>query len=404
MRELLDHPGQLLGGAFGDSIDGGLHQHRVDGFQRRVVSVQAGGVVRNQGGVEQDFDEDVSQEAGAEAVVAGQRVADHARQMPGEFGEGPRAMKPVVVDQMAGHAPSHGSDPRVAIGVETFGCLTPHPDAPVDNAQPIGHGRSGQEVRDRGVPAAVGEVVHGRLAQCRPTGPCFALSSTASQTFCVRRADFMSGWNGVAAFEAGQEVGEAVDERVLVADRAAGHPPVLHVGVLEVGHVDPLPAGQVVFDLLARLRVGVAEELQDVRVFQVEEQRPVLAVHLHGAVVLPAAGVAGALERADRAVLEDGQEHAGVVDVDLLDLARVGVLPLLDERLGVGDDPLDRAVEPFGRVDRVGQQVAGHAGAGHLASRAATGPCRPGARRRRWCSPGCRWPDSGTAARCGLRR
>ena len=51
---------------------------------------------------------------------------------------------------------------------------------------------------------------------------------------------------------------------------------------------------------------------------------------------------------------------------DRLHLARLGVLALLDERLGVGDDPLDRAVEPFGRVDRVGQQVAGHAGAGHL--------------------------------------
>ena len=46
-------------------------------------------------------------------------------------------------------------------------------------------------------------------------------------------------------------------------------------------------------------------------------------------------------------------------------LPRLGVLPLLDEGLGVGHDAADRAVEPFGRVDRVGQQVAGHAGAGH---------------------------------------
>ena len=30
------------------------------------------------------------------------------------------------------------------------------------------------------------------------------------------------------------------------------------------------------------------------------------------------------------------------------------------------DDALDRAVEPLGRVDGMGQQVAGHAGAGHL--------------------------------------
>jgi len=42
------------------------------------------------------------------------------------------------------------------------------------------------------------------------------------------------------------------------------------------------------------------------------------------------------------------------------------VLALLDEGLGGGGDAGDGAVEPLGRVDRVGQEVAGHAGAGHL--------------------------------------
>ena len=49
---------------------------------------------------------------------------------------------------------------------------------------------------------------------------------------------------------------------------------------------------------------------------------------------------------------------------DRLDLAGQVVLPLLDERLGHGGDGVDRAVEPEGRVDAVGQQVAGDARAG----------------------------------------
>ena len=174
------------------------------------------------------------------------------------------------------------------------------------------------------------------------------------------------GLEGRPALQAGEEVGQGVDERVLVADGAAGHPPVLHVGVLEIGDVDPLPAGEVVLDLLAGRRIDVAEILQHVRVFQVEEDRAVFAVELEGVVVLPPAGVAGALERAQGAVGEDGQEHAGVVDGDRLDLAGLGVLALLDERSVWATTRLDRPVEPFGRVDGVGQQVAGHAGAGHV--------------------------------------
>ena len=49
-----------------------------------------------------------------------------------------------------------------------------------------------------------------------------------------------------AALDAGEKIGQAVDEGVFVADGRAGHPPMAHVGVLEVCHVDPLPAGQVV--------------------------------------------------------------------------------------------------------------------------------------------------------------
>src|SRR5688572_2429318 len=58
------------------------------------------------------------------------------------------------------------------------------------------------------------------------------------------------------------EVRELVDERVLVADLQAGHPPVLHVGLIAVGDVDAAPAADAAL-------VVVIEVLQPVQVVQV---------------------------------------------------------------------------------------------------------------------------------------
>jgi hypothetical protein len=77
--------------------------------------------------------------------------------------------------------------------------------------------------------------------------------------------------------------------------------------VFEVGDEDRLPAVDV-------LLVFVVVELELVRVFEVEVDRAVLAVDLEGVLVLVAAGVAGGLEGAKGAVVELGQEGAGVVD------------------------------------------------------------------------------------------
>src|SRR5262249_48847511 len=78
-----------------------------------------------------------------------------------------------------------------------------------------------------------------------------------------REAVAEGGTRGLAGLEALQEVGEGVREGVLVTDRAAWDPPLLHVGVLEAGDVDGAPSVDVVF-------IAVVVELQPVRVFQVE--------------------------------------------------------------------------------------------------------------------------------------
>ena len=50
------------------------------------------------------------------------------------------------------------------------------------------------------------------------------------------------GAAGAAGFEGFEEIGDLVDERVLVADLQAGDTPVFHVGLVAIGDVDVVPA------------------------------------------------------------------------------------------------------------------------------------------------------------------
>ena len=151
-------------------------------------------------------------------------------------------------------------------------------------------------------------------------------------------------------------------ERVFVADLQTRHPPVLHVRVVAVGDVDAAPAAGSPF-------VTMIEPLQAMQIVQIPRGRGVLAVDLERVERLVAACVARRLERRQRAVAEPREESARIVDPDRLDLAGQVVLALLDERLGHRRHAVDRTVQPHGRVDAVRQQIAGHAAAGHGASR-----------------------------------
>ena len=72
------------------------------------------------------------------------------------------------------------------------------------------------------------------------------------------------------------------------------------------------------------------------------------------------ARVPGALEVRQRPVLVPAHEGTRVVDADLLHLARQGVHPLLDERLGHRAHAAQPPVQPEAGVDAVGEQVAAH--------------------------------------------
>ena len=127
--------------------------------------------------------------------------------------------------------------------------------------------------------------------------------------------------------------------------------------MVAVGRVDAGPTATIAGD-------SVVEVVEAVEVMQVPLEGLVLAVDLERVEGLVAAGVAGGLELRDRAVFEAAQEDGGVVDGDGLLLARGGVHALLDERLGDRGDLGDVTVDPAGRVDTVGEEVARHAGTG----------------------------------------
>src|SRR4029079_2828151 len=86
-----------------------------------------------------------------------------------------------------------------------------------------------------------------------------------------------------------------------------------------------------------------------------------LAVDLEGVERLVAAGVAGRLEGAERAVGEAGEGGRGVVYGERLDAPGIGVGALLDEGLGHRAEARDRAVDPEGGVEAMGEEVAGDA-------------------------------------------
>ncbi len=127
--------------------------------------------------------------------------------------------------------------------------------------------------------------------------------------------------------------------------------------MIAIADVDRAPTAELALVL-------VVEPLQPVKIMQVPLDRGVLTVDLEGVQRLVPAGIAGGFEEPEGTVVEMTKEGAGVIDADLLYFAGELVFAFLDERLGHGVDVLDSAVEPQRGIDAMGQQVAGHPGAG----------------------------------------
>src|SRR5437016_6446549 len=105
-----------------------------------------------------------------------------------------------------------------------------------------------------------------------------------------------------------------MDERVLVTNLQARHPPVLHIRMIAVGDVNRAPAPQPPL-------VAVIEELQSMQIVQVPADRRMLAVDLQSVQRLVPARVASRFESRQRPVAESGQEGAGIVNPYRFDLS-----------------------------------------------------------------------------------
>ena len=77
-----------------------------------------------------------------------------------------------------------------------------------------------------------------------------------------------------------------MDEAVFVTDLQARYPPVLHVWVIAIAHVDRTPAAHLAF-------VAVVEVLEAMQIVQVPEDRCVFAINFEGVERFVAARVAG---------------------------------------------------------------------------------------------------------------
>ena len=132
-----------------------------------------------------------------------------------------------------------------------------------------------------------------RVTDLGPGAAVAALRETASRTRWMWRPSANDG-SGSVPFATAVTKSTFVTERVLVADRVSGRPPVRHVGMLGLGHDDPSEP------LLPRRRRGVVE-LQLVHRLQVEGDRAAGAAQLDPQRVLATGRVARGLERADGA-------------------------------------------------------------------------------------------------------
>ena len=165
--------------------------------------------------------------------------------------------------------------------------------------------------------------------------PSVAERSTASQTFCVWSAVRKVGSAGRAGLDAAQEIGQRMHEGVLVADRQARHPPVVHVRVLEAGDVDLAPAGQVAVDLVAGGLGGTRRTASHWLSCRSNASEPSAPFSSKVFKRLVAAGVASALERCPSTPLAKRARNAQASSMPTgCSLPGLLVHALLDEGLG----------------------------------------------------------------------
>jgi hypothetical protein len=172
----------------------------------------------------------------------------------------------------------------------------------------------------------------------------------------VFQSVFKGGMDGFALDAGVDEIGNGVDEGMLVADAMAGRPPVGHVGLHAVafGHKNFAEAAAV-FGI-----VGVIK-FQLVHVFKIKVKRAFLAVDFDFNMVFAAGGVFGGFKVGEHFIFHPAEENGGVRDIHaahFADALRPGKGAFGDKGMDEAADFLELADEIAGEVNEMGVDVA----------------------------------------------
>ena len=117
----------------------------------------------DQRGVQEDLDQQMAENAGAKAGVVAQRPSGRHGQFQRRLRERPRRVELGVVAEVLHDAPGDGR--RAGVGGRRslrkgLGAFPPHPQLAIDDGEPVGHGRPGDEIGVIEKRQGVCEIIH----------------------------------------------------------------------------------------------------------------------------------------------------------------------------------------------------------------------------------------------------
>ena len=111
-----------------------------------------------------------------------------------------------------------------------------------------------------------------------------------------------------------QEIGHLMNEAMFVANLQAWHPPLTHVRMVTICHMNCAPTPNAAL-------IAMLEILQTVQIVQVPENGGMFTINLERIKCFMPSGVAGGLKRRKGAIFKAGKKSAGIIDSDAFDFA-----------------------------------------------------------------------------------
>src|SRR4051812_48458699 len=149
-----------------------------------------------------------------------------------------------------------------------------------------------------------------------------------------------------------------MDKGMFIPDLQPWDPPLLHVRMFAIGHVNAPPPAQTPLVL-------IVEELQPVQVMQIPANRTELAVDFKCVESFMSPRISSSLKCREGTVSEACQERARILNPHRFFLSRQAMLASLNERLCHGGDFVHWSVQPNSCIDVVCQQISRYTASRH---------------------------------------